>query len=73
MLIEFIFFSFPFVCDSIIYGITKDNVNNKTMSYDPVYIIATTLNETTTTYVTGAIRDHFCQNICDVINEKEHC
>ena len=66
---------FPFLCNSILYGKTKDNVNNETMSYDPVYINAINVNETTITYtITGlhpSLSYTFSVYIMDLFNNTK--
>ena len=66
---------FPFLCDSIICGKTKDNVNNETMFYVPVYISATKVNETTIYYtITGlhpSLNYTFFVYIMDLFNNTK--
>ena len=68
--------SFPHLCNITIYGITNDNVNNETMSYDPVYINATNVNETTTNYtITGphpSLNYIFTVYIMDLLNNTKN-
>ena len=68
---------FPHLCNSIIYGITKDNVNNETTTYHHVYIKnVTDVNETTIYYnITGqhpSLNYTFTVYIMDLFNNTKN-